>query len=102
MCDEQHGELAFTPDPLDLVVQHVPGHRIQRAERLVHQQHRGVLGKCAGERDPLAHATGQLVRAFVLQTAQVHRLEQFGDPSRPFRSWDIGQLESQRDVAAAP
>ena len=53
------------PEPLELVVQHVAGHRVERAERLVHQQDVGVLRERAGERDPLAHAAGQLVRPLV-------------------------------------
>src|SRR5579863_818316 len=41
--DEQDGQLAPGADPVELVVQQVPGHRVQRAERLVHQQHIGFL-----------------------------------------------------------
>ena len=51
--------------PLELVVQQVAGHGVERAERLVHQQDVGVLGEGAGQRDPLAHAAGELVRALV-------------------------------------
>ena len=39
----------------------VAGHGVERAERLVHEQDVGVLGKRAGERDPLAHAARELV-----------------------------------------
>src|SRR5690349_13735226 len=63
MGHEQHGELAFRADPVQLVVKHVPGHRVERAERLVHQQHVRVLGQRPGQRDPLPHAAGQLVRS---------------------------------------
>jgi hypothetical protein len=74
---EQDGQVAFRADAVELVVQHVPGHRVQRAERLVHQQHVGVLGQRTGQRDPLPHTAGKLVRSLGAEPAQVHRLEQF-------------------------
>jgi hypothetical protein len=46
-------------DAVELVVQQVPGHRVQGAERLVHQQHVGVLSERASQRHPLAHAAGR-------------------------------------------
>ena len=52
--DEQHGELALAPDPLQLVVQDVPGHRVERAERLVHQQHRRCPAPGCGPARPAA------------------------------------------------
>ena len=69
--DEQDGQLALGPDPLQLVVEHVAGHRVERAERLVHQQDRCVQCERAGQGDPLPHAAGQLVRALVGEVAQV-------------------------------
>src|SRR5215471_21119195 len=78
--DEQHGQLALGTDPVQLVMQQVPGHGVQRAERLVHEQHVGVLGQRPGQRHPLPHATGQLVRPLVPEAAQVHHVEQFRGP----------------------
>ena len=45
-----------------LVLHLAADQRVERAERLVHQQHVGVGGQRAGEADPLLHAAGQLVR----------------------------------------
>ena len=39
--------------------------RVERAERLVHQQHGGVDGQRAGDADALLHAAGKLMRAAV-------------------------------------
>ena len=64
------------PQRFELVVQAVAGHRVERAERLVHQQHVGVLGERAGERDALAHAARELVRPLLGEVAEVHHLEQ--------------------------
>ena len=43
-------------------MQHVAGDRVERRERLVHEQHVAVLRERPGQRDALAHAAGQLVR----------------------------------------
>ena len=39
-----------------------PGEGVERAERLVHQQHRGTQHQRTRERDALAHAAGELLR----------------------------------------
>ena len=49
--------------------------RVERGERLVHEQHVGVGGEGAGEADALLHAAGQLARAACRPS-----------PSRPTRS----------------
>src|SRR5215471_2577274 len=43
--DEQHGQPPVPADPVQLVVQQVPGHGVQGAERLVHKQYVGVGGQ---------------------------------------------------------
>ena len=44
--------------------------RVQRAERLVHQQHVGIDGQRSRDPDPLAHAARQLVRVVALEALQ--------------------------------
>jgi hypothetical protein len=44
------------------IFQVFPGLRVDRAERLVHQQQDRIAGQRAGQRDPLLHAAGQLPR----------------------------------------
>ena len=78
---EQHRQRPLGADPLQLVVQQVAGHRVEGTERLVHQQHVGVLGQRAGQRDPLPHAAGQLVRPLVGEAAEPHGVEQLGGPA---------------------
>ena len=48
---------------------------VERAERLVEQQHPRPVHQRPGERDPLALAAGELVRAAVPEARQPHRLE---------------------------
>ena len=45
-------EPGLAPEPLELVVQHVAGHRVERAERLVHEEHVGLLGERTGRARP--------------------------------------------------
>src|SRR6478672_3571407 len=73
--DEQDAERALAPDRLELVVEQVAGHGVEGSERLVHEQHRGLGGQGPGQRDALAHAAGELVRAPVGEVAEVHHIE---------------------------
>ena len=77
---DEHDGAAGPPDPFELLVQQVAGDRVERGERLVHQQHRAVLRERAGQGDALAHAAGQLVRALVRGIAQIDQVEQFEGP----------------------
>ena len=98
----------------------VARHRVERPERLVHQQHVGFLREGARERDALTHAARQLVRTPVAEVIEVHQMEQlgdllgpvtFGDPAEALRHLDValdgepreqrGLLEHQRHAAAA-
>ena len=53
-----------------------PGDRVERAERLVEQQHRAAGQEGAQQREALAHAAGQLVRPRPLEPRQTERVEQ--------------------------
>ena len=71
---DQHDRLlARLPDARDLVLQHGARQRVQRRQRLVHQQHLGIDGQRARERHALAHAARQLGRALVARRRQVHQ-----------------------------
>ena len=91
--DEEHVELRLPPDPLQLVVHQVAGHGVEGAERLVHEQHVGLLGQRPGQGHPLAHATGQLVGLLVDEAAR-------GAPARAARP--PGVLRSAARHAAQP
>ena len=97
---EQDREGPRRPDPLQLVVEQVAGHRVERAERLVHQQDVAVLGERPGDGDALAHAAGQLVRPLLAEPAEVHRLQQLGGPRPALGLGDPPRTQRQLDVAA--
>ena len=60
--DEQGGDADLGLDPADLVAQRGAHLGVERAERLVEQQHLGLHGQRPGERDTLLLAAGELVR----------------------------------------
>src|SRR5260370_38564199 len=45
VSDEEDGETALFPDPLQLLVEQVSADRVERPERLAHQENVGVLGQ---------------------------------------------------------
>ena len=83
---------------VELVVEDVAGHRVEGAERLVHQQQVGVLGEGSRQRGPLAHAAGQLVRALAGEPVEVHRGEQRRRSVLALRPRNTGQAHRQLDV----
>ena len=79
---EQHGQPPVADVGVELVVERVAGHRVEGAERLVHQQHVGLLGQRPGQRAALAHAARQLVRSLLGEGTEVHRLDAAASPAR--------------------
>ena len=78
---DQHDGLAeLALQPQELVLQPGAHHRVDGAERLVHQQHRRVGGERAGDADALALAAGELVRVAVgvrrrVEPDELHQLQ---------------------------
>src|ERR1700736_1030878 len=62
-------------DPDQLLLHHHSGLGIERAERLVHQQHLRLDRVGAGDGDPLLHAARKLVREIVLRPRHSHEGE---------------------------
>ena len=73
----------------ELVLQPLAVDRVDRAERLVHQQHRRVGGERAGHADALALAARELGRVALAHLAGVERdqLEQLVDARADARAW---------------
>ena len=59
--DEEHRRPALLPDPGQFLLQRHARLRVDAGERLVHQQHVGLVGQRPHHADPLLHAAGQLV-----------------------------------------
>ena len=65
-----------------LVLHRALRHGIQRAERLVHENHLRVHDQCTRKVDALLHTTGQLVRVMLLEPDSPTRLSAICTPSR--------------------
>ena len=76
MRHEHDGLLQLRPDAEQLVLHRPAGERVESAERLVHQQHWRVERQRAGEGDPLPHASGEVLRIAVAESAQRQLVEQ--------------------------
>ena len=70
------GEVALAPDAQQLERHLVARHRVERAERLVHQQERRIEQQRAAERGALLHAARQLARQLLGEPVQARHLEQ--------------------------
>ena len=75
MGDEQHGELGFIPQRQQLVLHPRAGQRIERRERLVHQQNIRLHRHATRDRDALLHAAGQRVRIAVRKIGELDLLD---------------------------
>ena len=58
--DHHDGRRRALPEPQELEVEPLAGQRVERAERLVEQEHLGLERERPGEGDPLARPAGQL------------------------------------------
>src|SRR5680860_623382 len=61
VSDVDDGLLGLVPDAQQLALQQCLVLLVQGGERLVHQQHVGIVGEGTRDRDALLHAAGQLV-----------------------------------------
>jgi hypothetical protein len=108
-----HGDAVEDRQRLLLVVRHVHGRdpdlaldrleldlhllaqlEVERAERLVEQQHGRVDDERAGQRDALLHAAGQLARAGLLAPAQADQLERLADAPPDLGLGDLAPREA--------
>ena len=103
---ENHGLLQRTAG-LPYLQQHVlllrPRDGVERAERLVQEQDRGVHGQSAGDRGALPHAAGEFARQFAPGVRQAdHRQIVVGDLAA-FGTGELGTglFERQHDIVGA-
>ena len=76
MRDEQHGLARGEPQRFEVEAHLLARQRVERAERLVHQQQRRVVDQRARDRHALAHAARQLVRIAVGEIREADLREQ--------------------------
>jgi hypothetical protein len=71
---------------------------VERAERLVEQQHARLDGERARQRHPLALAARELIRVALRVAAEADDAEQLGDPGVDARPRLLADLQPERDV----
>ena len=98
---EDDGLSGRAPDLGQLDVQDVARLRVERGERLVHEQHARIGRQRPSERHALAHPARQLVHVGVGEAPQVHLLEEgLGARGALVLVADAGELEAEVDVLA--
>ena len=81
MGDEDRGDAGLVMDMAQPDAQFLAHLGVQRAERLVQQQHARLDRQRPGQRHALALAAGQLAGIALAQILQLHQLQQFLDPA---------------------
>ena len=89
---------SLKPDALQLDVHHVAGDRIERAERLVHQEGVRVIAKRARNRGALTHASRKLAGAPFLETLDADEGTEIGGFCAALGFGDATELQRQRDI----
>ena len=96
--DEDRGLPHHLGELEELVLKLAADQRVERRERLVHQQDLGVGGHGARQSDALAHAAGELVRVAVVPAGEVDEGELLVRDPVALACRHAAQLERQRDV----
>ena len=95
--DHQRRQSARGVKRANPLAQRGAGNRIERAKRLIEQQHAWIDRKRACKRDPLLLASGQLVGYAPTELGQLDQCKQLIDTPcdvgvrRPFRAWTAAQ-----------
>ena len=76
--DEDHGARPLEPEALELGVERLAGQGVERAERLVEEEHGRVDDQRPRQRRALGHAAGQLPRPQPRDVGEADLLERLG------------------------
>ena len=94
-----HRLAGFPPHVGEQPLHVVARQRVERRERLVHQQHRRIVGQRAGDGDPLLHAAGQMVRERAGELLQLDQAQLFARDFLAFLLGNALHFQPERDVA---
>ena len=98
MGDEDGGEAELALEALDLDLHVQTESLVERAERLVEQQHGGLDGERAGHGDALLLASGELAREAITELGEAHDLEELVHRLPDLRALNAARLQAIRDV----
>ena len=94
--DERDAHLLL--DTLQLVLHILPQPEIQRAQRLVQQQHLGAVHQRPGDGHPLLLSAGELVNAALFKALQADHLQHFRHPLLHLVLGHLGDAQAEGDV----
>ncbi|GAB4000120.1 hypothetical protein GCM10029992_31040 [Glycomyces albus] len=98
MSDEDDRLVQLALQVEELVLHVLADERVERAERLVHQQDLGVGRQGAGQADALLHAARELHGQLVLLTAQADHLDRLAGPVLTLGPGQALDLEAEGHV----
>ena len=75
------------------------GERVERTERLVHQQQAGILHQRTADRRPLAHSAGQLGRIFLLELGKTDGTQKLARLLTMRRGVELFDLDREEHIA---
>ena len=96
---EHHGLAEALPQLAQFLLHDLAGLRVERAERLVHQQDRRLAGQHARDGDALLHAAGQPVRKSVFEAAELDHVDEGLRGAPAFRLADAALGQSVFHIA---
>src|SRR3984885_9310053 len=100
VTDEQYGSLHARLQRQQLILQLAADQRIERRERLIHQQDVSIGRERARQPDPLLHATGELVAVALAPGGQSDQLELLVDDPATSVGRFAAQFQAKADVVA--
>src|SRR5262249_48281800 len=98
MRDEDHRLALALVDFEQLLLEHLARLRVDRRERLIHQENPRMRRERAGKPDALLHAAAQLIRIMVLEAAEPDQLDVMRGAFFDLAARRAGDLEAERDV----
>jgi hypothetical protein len=99
--DQDEGEAAFAPEPVEQGDDVVPGAGVEVARRLIGQQDLGLFDQGAGDADPLLLAAGQLGRQVPCPLGETDLVQCLRGPGPPLGGAGPGRDEGGLDVSCA-
>ena len=99
MGHEHHRQPGALPQLQQLLLQALARHGVQRAERLVHQDHLGVVGQHARDRHALLHPARQLMRIGIGELRQADHLHEAVRGGKHLSAGQPARLGPERDIA---
>ena len=93
-----HGCPGARPDAQEILLQLLARLRIERAERLIHEDEDGLAHQCPRDPDALLHAARELVRIVLREGGEPHEIEEVARLLAPLRYGKAVDLQRKLDV----